>query len=71
MPNSNQSRIRTKPDPFHNLLNLHLDLGARLDIFQLPTQTEEANLKHQSQLASGYEIGESGAIVSTCSVFLP
>jgi hypothetical protein len=70
MPNSDQSRIRTKPDPFHDLLDLRLDLGTRLNVFQLTTQTEEANLKYQSQLASGYEVGKSSTIVPGRSVFL-
>jgi len=70
MSNSNQSRIRTKPDPLHDFLDLVLDLRAILDIFQLSTQTEEANLKHQPKLASWYEVCESGTVISGSSVFL-
>jgi len=70
MPDSNQSRIGTKPDSLQDLLNLHLNLRTRLDIFQLSTQTEETDLEDQSQLASWYEIGKSSAIVPGSSVFL-
>ena len=70
MSNSDQSRIRTKPDLFHDLLDLHLDLGARLNLLQLSIQTEKTDLEDQSQLASWYEIGQSSTIVPRRSVFL-
>jgi hypothetical protein len=46
MPNPNQARVGTKPDPLYNLLDLHLDFRARMYIFQLPSKSKKANVEH-------------------------
>lgn len=50
MSDSDQTGIGAKPDLLYNILDLQLDLGARMDIFHLPSETKKTNLEYQTQL---------------------